>query len=370
MNRLNGKLTLAAEEDPAFPSGPPVKIELLLGARLQARLPALTQFILQQACVPLSSHPRWLEIIHKGLGHRVYAVEAVEGEQTVGFLPLAYLQSRLFGRFLVSLPYLNSSGAYAQSSFIRTALVCEAIKLADQLQVKVLELRHQDGLQHEFLAEPQVQKIHMRLPLAGTTDELWKVLNCKVRNQVRKGEKAQLSISWGGLEALTDFYAVFRRNMRDLGTPVFPHRLFASILKCFPEQAEICLVRKQSQPIAAALLLHGKNITEVPSASSLREFNFTNANMLMYWHLLQRAVQRGQKVFDFGRSSPGSSTYQFKKQWGATPTAAAWQYYRRQGSISQMRPDNPKFRLLIRTWSHLPLWLANSLGPRIARLIP
>jgi FemAB-related protein (PEP-CTERM system-associated) len=297
-------------------------------------------------------------------------LEAVEGELTVGFLPLAFLQSRLFGRFLVSLPYLNSSGAYAQSPCIRTALGCEAINLADQLQVRFLELRHQDRLQHACLAEPPIQKIHMRLPLPATMDELWKGLNCKVRNQVRKGEKAQLSVTWNGLEALADFYAVFRRNMRDLGTPVFPRRLFASILKCFPEQAEICVVRKESQPIAAALLLHGKNITEVPSASSLRQFNCTSANMFMYWQLLRRTVLRGQKVFDFGRSSPDSSTYQFKKQWGAAPTTAAWQYYRRQGSISQMRPDNPKFRLLIRTWSHLPLWLANSLGPKIARLIP
>ncbi len=34
----------------------------------------------------------------------------------------------------------------------------------------------------------------------------------------------------------------------------------------------------------------------------------------MYWHLLQRAIERGQKVFDFGRSSIDSSTYAFKKK--------------------------------------------------------
>ena len=53
--------------------------------------------------------------------------------------------------------------------------------------------------------------------------------------------------------------------------------------------------------------------------------------MLMYWHLLERAVERGQGTFDFGRSSPESNTYQFKKQWGAVPAPAEWQYYVRSG---------------------------------------
>src|SRR4029078_11321995 len=103
---------------------------------------------------------------------------------------------------------------------------------------------------------------------------------------------------------------------------------------------------------------------------SLREFNKTCANMLMYWHLLQRAVSRGQAVFDFGRSSPASPTYQFKKQWGASPHEARWQYYLRQGSTSDVRPDNPKYRLMIKTWKRVPLWRTRWVGPPIARVIP
>ena len=38
----------------------------------------------------------------------------------------------------------------------------------------------------------------------------------------------------------------------------------------------------------------------------------------MYWHLLERAVGRGQATFDFGRSRP-TATLPFKKQWGAEP---------------------------------------------------
>src|SRR5205085_880157 len=103
--------------------------------------------------------------------------------------------------------------------------------------------------------------------------------------------------------------AVFSHNMRDLGTPVFGRRLFQAILRQFPGRAELCVVRSADRPLAAGLLLHGWGVSEVPSASSLRQYNHTNANMLLYWHLLERTIERKQEVFDFGRSSPDSSTY-------------------------------------------------------------
>jgi hypothetical protein len=92
--------------------------------------------------------------------------------------------------------------------------------------------------------------------------------------------------------------------------------------------------------------------------------------MLMYWHLLQRGIARSQSVFDFGRSSPSSPTHQFKKQWGAEPFPAIWQYYIRDGSMSDMRPDNPKYQLMIKTWKKIPVWLTRLIGPSIARVIP
>ena len=92
--------------------------------------------------------------------------------------------------------------------------------------------------------------------------------------------------------------------------------------------------------------------------------------MLLYWKLLERAVERGQEVFDFGRSSPESNTYRFKKQWDATPMPAEWQHYVRRGGASDMRPDNPRYGRLIRIWRRLPLRLTRWIGPAIVRGIP
>src|SRR5262249_28791902 len=151
--------------------------------------------------------------------------------------------------------------------------------------------------------------------LPAAAEELWRGLPAKVRNQVRKAQKCGLTVAWGGDELLPEFYAVFSHNMRDVGTPVYGLPLFRAVLRQFPDGAEVCVVRAEGVAVAAGLLLHGRGTAEVPSASSLRSHNLTCANMLLYWHLLERAVGRGQDVFDFGRSSPESNTYRFKKQW-------------------------------------------------------
>ena len=74
-------------------------------------------------------------------------------------------------------------------------------------------------------------------------------------------------------------------------TPVYPLRLFAQVLRSFPERSELCVVRKNDAPISAALVLHGDGVTEAPSAGSLRSFRPTCANMLMYWLMLERAIE-------------------------------------------------------------------------------
>ena len=75
-------------------------------------------------------------------------------------------------------------------------------------------------------------------------------------------------------------------------------------------------------------------------------------------------------MFDFGRSSPDSGTFRFKRQWGAEPEPAAWQYYLRKGTIRDMRPDNARFQPLIAAWRRLPVRLTRLLGPPIVRGVP
>ena len=356
---------------PAAPRTTSVRVHN--GSDLRAQLERLRAYALANSPSPLSRDPGWLLVLERAFGHNVFALEAVDGGRTCGYLPLAYVRSLLFGRFLISLPYLNTNGVLADDDETRRRLIGRAVGLADELRVRYLELRHEEKVDHPSLTGALTSKCHMRLTLPDFPGPLWEGLSGKVRNQVRKAEKSGLTVARGGEELLPEFYSVFSRNMRDLGTPVYGAGLFAAALRQFPADAELFVVRAERTPIAAALLLHGQGVTEVPSASALRQYNSTCANMLLYWNLLERAVERGQAVFDFGRSTIDGNTYRFKKQWGAAPAPAVWQYHRPGGEPAvsdDPRPDNPRYQRLIRIWQRLPVRLTRWIGPAIVRGIP
>lgn len=123
--------------------------------------------------------------------------------------------------------------------------------------------------------------------------------------------------------------------------------------------------------MAAALLTWYKETLEVPWASSVRDARELCPNNLLYWEAIRFAIGKKACKFDFGRSTPGEGTYCFKKQWGAKPVQLYWQYLLRNGAeMPELNPHNPKYRLAVQTWQHLPLLLTNFLGPHIVRCIP
>ncbi len=322
--------------------------------------------------------PRWLAALRQGLGHRPVVLIARDGGGAMtGYLPLMLVATRLFGRFLVSLPYVNRAGLVARDPAVAAALIDRAVALAERHNVRYLELRQdRPAIAHDRLNGSLTSKVRMVRALPDTSDILWKALNGQVRNLVRKGAKHDLSIAWGGRDLLDGFYGVMAVNMRDLGTPIFSRRLFAAILDRLAGQAELAVVSHAGQPVAAALLVHDAGTpampasSHVPSASSLRAFNHTSANMWMYHQLLVRAIERGSREFDFGRSSIDSGTYKFKAQWGAQPRPTVWQYHTRRGDMSAMRPENPSNQRKIAVWKRLPVWLTRLIGPPIVRGIP
>ncbi len=366
----NVGMATASPGNPVPAELPSCKVTVVRGDDAAVRQVAWTQFAGALPAAPLGADPRWLSVLRDGMGHRPYCLEASERGQLRAILPLAFVSSTLFGRFLVSLPFVSSCGVLTADASQVTPLVNRAVELADELRVKHLELRLEQPLEHPAFEPAHAGKVLMRRTLPDTIDALWKEIDSKVRNQIRKGEKQGFEVQWGSEGLLESFYRIFSRNMRDLGTPVFSRQFFASVLRHFGPAAEFCIVNLNDRPIAAALLLHGRGITKVPCASALREFSATNANMFMYWQLLKRAVDRSQATFDFGRSTVGSGTERFKSQWDAVAAPAHWIRYVRGGKRADLRKESGSFALLSRAWKRLPLPLAEWLGPQIVRGIP
>ncbi len=311
----------------------------------------------------------WRDVFTRAFGHDTAYLAARRDGEVVGMLPLVLFDSWLFGRFGVSLPFVNYGGVVAADASVASALLDAANALAQTRKLAHLELRH---VTPHFPALPvRRHKAAMLLPLRGTADQVWQHLDRKVRNQVRKGERSGLSVEWGGAELVGDFYNVFARNMRDLGTPVYTRRFFEQVVSAFPDRARVWVVREGRTPVAASLTFGWRETIEVPWASALRSSRSSCANVLLYWTMIREATSQGYTTFDFGRSTPGEGTYHFKQQWGAEPSLLAWEYCLKPGeALPDHSPNNPKFQLAIAAWRRMPLWLTLILGPIIVRAIP
>ena len=198
------------------------------------------------------------------------------------------------------------------------------MRLYEGQKANFLDLRHRHA---DNLDSPRGgEKVMMILDLLDDPDEMWKRFDAKLRNQVRKASKSGLTAGWSSKEGLSDFYKIFAANMRDLGSPVHSHDFFGAILDEFSDSAKIMLVRKdEDSSSAAAVCIFFKGSMIVPWASSLREYFSLCPNNLLYWEMVRWGCENGYRRFDFGRSSPDSGTYRFKKQWGAKEEPLHWQ---------------------------------------------
>jgi len=309
---------------------------------------------------------RWRRVFADAFGHEPVYLAARQGAVITGVLPMVQIKSLIFGRTLTSLPFLNYGGVMADAPEIGRGLIEAAHQEARARRCSHVELRHVDA---QFSDLPcKRHKVSMRLPLAPS---MWDRLDRKVRNQIRKAEKSGLVVERGGESLVGDFYTVFARNMRDLGTPVYSRRLFEEVMRAFRDRAQLHVVRLNGLPVAAGLTYRTSTMVQLPWASSIRSYNALCPNVLLYWDAIQFAQESGAGVFDMGRSTPNEGTFKFKAQWGAEPVPLNWEYQLlTPGELPNVSPANPKYQFAIALWQKLPLSVTTRVGPMIVRAIP
>src|SRR5262245_10896941 len=312
----------------------------------------------------------WRDVVERAFGHQsaYFMVRDQQGDVR-GVLPLVLLDSRLFGRFLVSIPFFNYGGVDAASHTIRNVLLNAAVQEANRMQATHVELRQSQRMECGW--QYKEQKVSMRLKLPSDFQTLMAAFPSKLRSQIRRPLKEGMIKKIGGAELLDDFYRVFSRNMRDLGTPVYSKRFFRLILHTFPKETAVCSIYLNGTAIAAAFLYTFRDRMEIPWAAADRRHDRLAPNMLLYSSVLEYACLQGCKLFDFGRSTMGSGTYKFKEQWGAKPVPLYWYYWLpKNAALPELNPENPRYQFAISLWRHLPMWLTNTMGPYIVKYLP
>jgi FemAB-related protein (PEP-CTERM system-associated) len=312
----------------------------------------------------------WTLLARDVFGHQAYFIEARNGAgELIGILPLVRQKSLLFGASLTSVPFFNYGGALADTQELCRELMERAQSLAQENRCRYVEFR--DTVLRLGNWRVRTDKVSLVLDLPPDFDALSKRLGSKLRSQVKRVDRENPSVRIGGVELLDDFYDVFCRTMRDLGTPVYPRRFFAAILERFGDESLLVVINRGRQSAASAFVVVANGRAEIPWAACRDDAKPAGFNMKLYWEVLRAVVERGCQQFDFGRSTVDSGPYRFKLQWGARPVQLYWHRWERTAAqVVRPESEGTLMRFATAVWRRLPLAVANALGPLVSSSLP
>jgi len=310
----------------------------------------------------------WRQAIERSFGHRPRYLVARRAGTIVGVLPLFEVRSPFGSRALVSIPYAVYGGICADSDDARHALLDAATVLGRRLGAAYVELRHR---RDQGLRLP-TKTLYVTFTRAISDDEAAnaRALPGKQRRMTRQGIKHGLRAEIGR-DHLDAFYDIYAESVRNLGSPVFPRRLFRALLDAFDKECQILTVWRDDRMLAGVLTLFYEDQVLPYYGGARRDALAYATNDFMYWELMCHAARTGYRIFDFGRSRQGTGAYDFKRHWGFEPAPLPYQYVLlRRRHLPNVSPSNPRLQLAVEAWKRLPLAMTRLIGPALTRYLP
>jgi FemAB-related protein (PEP-CTERM system-associated) len=324
-------------------------------------------FVTEHPAAEFFHRPAWLLAVAAGCRQRGHVLVAERGGALVGLLPLTEIRSRLFGSALVSCGFGVGGGILADQPSTSEALAEAAIRLAAARGCPTIELRG-GPLPSSFIPQEGIYA-HFSRDLPSGDEAILGSIARKQRAEVRKGLAAGMIVTAGNAEADRNaHYAVYAESVRNLGTPVFPRSLFAEMLAAFGPDADILTAHSDGRPVASVLSFYFRGCAYPYWGGGTVAARKLRANELVHFELMRHAAARGCTRFDFGRSKLGTGAYSYKKNWGFEPQPLTYGLHAPDGAAPRStNPTDRKYRLQVALWQKMPLWLANCIGPVIAR---
>jgi len=306
----------------------------------------------------------WQEVISKAFGHDTYYLYVEKNGFITGILPLVHIKSLFFGNSLVSIAPCVYGGIVANDDASYKALDQEACRLAIELKVDYLEMRNQTQKNPQRPYKDLYVSFSKELDV--DLEKNFLAIPRKQRAMVRKGIDA-------GLNSVIDkdvnrLHRAYSESVRNLGTPVFSKKYFQTLKDVFADQCEILTVLHNGYLVASVMSFYFKDQVIPYYGGGTELARNLKGNDFMYWEVMRRAIEKGIKIFDYGRSKIGTGSYSFKKNWGFTPKPIFYEYYLvKAKTMPDINPLNPKYRYFIAAWKRLPLAVSQWVGPCLSK---
>jgi FemAB-related protein (PEP-CTERM system-associated) len=332
------------------------------------------QFVTDHVGGTLYHLSTWSELLQRCYGFRPVCLAMLDdADDILGILPLAFVESLLTGRRLISLPCTNAAGPLCRPGLDPRALLEAAVDLANDARCRYLEIRDQpchEGIEASRLARHDYYGTFL-LDLERNTQHRMPTIDKRARRGIARAARDGVKTRFLDDESAPDvFYRLNLLTRHKHGVPPQPRHFFANLWSAFrPDgHVEILVAELEGRPIASIVLLTFKEtVTYAYGASDVRFLKHA-PNHALFDAALGWATAQGYRFFDFGRTAPDNEgLVEFKRQWGAQFLPLPYFYYpNRDGFVSEAEASW-KHRLFTSVWRKLPVNATAVLGPPLYR---
>jgi FemAB-related protein (PEP-CTERM system-associated) len=309
----------------------------------------------------------WAKVIETAFGHATHFTFTERDGAITGVLPLGRVKTMLFGDTLISSPFCVYGGPVASDAESRAALIGHAERLLARTGAGALEFRDSiPAAEEDGWTDGPNLYVTFRKTIEADHERNMKAIPRKQRAMVRKGiQNGLTSVANRDSDGLHRIYA---ESVRNLGTPVFSRRFFRILMAVFGDAVDVVTILDQDTPIASVMNFYFRDQVLPYYGGGTALARSRAGNDFLYWETMRRAADRGCQLFDFGRSKIGTGAFSFKHNWGFEAENLHYRFRLKPGrTIPDHNPLNPKYRMFIAAWKHLPIPVANLLGPHIVR---
>lgn len=328
------------------------------------------RFVQHSADATLFHELAWKRAVQACFAHRARYLLARRDSKVVGVLPLFEIRSYFAPKFILSVPYATYGGILASTDDAAVALFDAARDLQTDVGAANVQLRSERAC----VPELPVEKTHaaFKRALPDLVDDVPSVYPRKARAAARQAaQRYPISVECAPAN-LRAVWMLYARSMRRLGSPNYPYAFFDALQREFGDRCIVQLLRVEGRAVAGLVSFIFKDAVMPYFVGVDERVKLYGLTHYLYQQCMLEGVQRGCRLFDFGRTRYGNKgPFDFKRHCGFEPTALEYQTLVLTGVRQpDLSPASSRWQLARRMWRWLPLSVTQPVGAWAARSIP
>lgn len=311
----------------------------------------------------------WKKVMEGAFKSKTYYLVAEENGAIQGVLPLIHIKSMLAGNYVTSLP----GGICTDNDEAARKLYEYARELVDAGKARYLILR--DGRRKWDLERTVTDEEHVTFLIEIPSDlNVLKLMMKQKTRQIINKVSANGMVRNLGIDNLKQYYPIYQRAMRELGTPTLGFDFFVKLSYQFPEELNLVTITQNGNIIGGGFIHPFKQTVYCLWSGLLHKHYKLHPSYSLIWESIIFTYKHGYQLLDIGRCRKSTGGYKFKRGFGGRELQLYQQVYlngsNQAPAVGGERKADLKYQIFIKFWKLLPLQITELLGPILRKQMP